>query len=91
MDLGYTARGPTIIYLDSKSAIDMANDPVAFKKTKHILRAAQYLRDLVARLVVTPKHVDGTRNVADILTKGQARAVFTALLKLLDDVASLEP
>ena len=29
----------------------MAFDPVAFKKTKHILRDAEYLRDLVARQV----------------------------------------
>ena len=49
VDLMFALDGPTIIYTDSKSAIDMSYDPVAFKKTKHILRAAQFLRDLVAR------------------------------------------
>ena len=28
-------------------------DPVAFKKTKHILRAAEFLRDLVSRGVMS--------------------------------------
>ena len=41
------------IQSDSKSAVDMSLDPVAFKRTKHILRAAEFLRDLVAREVVT--------------------------------------
>ena len=84
-DLGYQQKGPTRIRLDSKSAIDMAFDPVAFKKTKHIMRAAEYLRDLVARLKVTLDHIEGSRNVSDILTKAQARPVFLSLIKMLLD------
>ena len=56
-DLGYGPEGPTILYLDSKSAIDLAFDAVAFKKTKHVLRDAYFLRDLVVRLVYKPVHV----------------------------------
>ena len=52
LDLGVTVDAPSVIQSDSKSAIDMSMDPVAFKKTKHILRAAEFLRDLVARDVV---------------------------------------
>ena len=37
-DLGYPVSGPTPLLLDSKAAINLADDPVAFKKTKHILR-----------------------------------------------------
>ena len=36
--MGYGVPGPTPMLLDSKSTIDLALDPVAFKKTKHILR-----------------------------------------------------
>ena len=43
-----TASHASVIYSDSKSAVGMAYDPVAFKKTKHIIRAAESLRDLVA-------------------------------------------
>ena len=34
LDLAVDLHGPTVLRLDSKSAIDMAHDPVTFKKTK---------------------------------------------------------
>ena len=88
VDLGICPAGPTVIYSDSKSAVDLAFDPVAFKKTKHILRAAEFLRDLVARRVVTLEHVPGTVMIADILTKAVSRPLFTELVRLLDAHAS---
>ena len=54
----------------------------------HILRAAEFLRDLVAREVVLLKHVPGSTMVADLLTKAVSRVVFIALLKLLDEYAA---
>ena len=62
----------------------MSVDPVSFKNTKHILRAANFLRDLVLKGAVVLRHVKGTRNLADLLTKAVARAVFIELLRLLD-------
>ena len=56
-----------------------------FKKTKHILRAAEFLRDLVARQVTALVHVPGKVMVADLLTKAPARAIFLELVRLLDD------
>jgi hypothetical protein len=58
---------------------------VAFKNTKHILRAAQFLRDLVARLVVTMEHIAGNEMIADMLTKPLGRVLFVRLLSLLDN------
>ena len=66
----------------------MSRDPVAFKQTKHILRAAEFLRDLLAREVVSLYHVPGKVMVADLLTKAVARVVFHDLLRLLDAYAS---
>ena len=83
-DLKLTPSGPTRIYSDSKSAVDLAYDPVAFKKTKHILRAAYGLRDYVARDVFEMQHVTGTVNLADILTKAQAVSVFNQLIAAYD-------
>ena len=83
VDLGISLDGPSIIQSDSKSAIDMSHDPVAFKKTKHILRAAEFLRDLVAREVITLKHLPGRVMIADLLTKAPARVVFTELIHLV--------
>ena len=82
--MGIAIKSATEILSDSKSAVDMAFDPIAFKKTKHILRAAEFLRDLVAREVVTLRHVKGAIMLADILTKGTARAIFLELLSLID-------
>ena len=46
-DLRLAPTSPTRIRSDSKSAIDLSYDPVSFKKTKHILHAAEGLRDYV--------------------------------------------
>ena len=79
VDLHVEQPGPTMMYLDSKSAIDMAFDPVAFKKTKHILRDAEYLRDLVTREVYKPSHVSSAEQRADIFTKQLPRVSYTTL------------
>ena len=56
VELAIPLEGPSVMWSDSKSAVDMSRDPVAFKMTKHILLhilcAAEFLRDLVARLVI---------------------------------------
>ena len=79
-DIGDPPTSATILYLDSKSAIDMAFNPVAFKKTKHILRDdAFFLRDVVARAVYLPKHVITTDQLADPFTKALNRVTFNSL------------
>lgn len=83
IDLGVFEPGPTPIWCDSKSAVSLAFDPVAFKNTKHILRAAEFLRDHVSRGSVTVSHIKGSTMIADILTKGQSRPVFLQLIRLL--------
>jgi len=65
-DLGIMLNGPSVIYSDSRSAILMAFDPIAFKKTKHILRSAEFLRDSVAKEIVTLQHVAGKANIHDV-------------------------
>lgn len=89
-DLGIVLKGACIIFCDSKSAVDMAFDPVAFKKTKHILRAAEFLRDLVERGLIVLTHVSGKIMIADCLTKAVARVIFMELLRLIDEYSSKE-
>lgn len=83
-DLCRPPSGPTRIFSDSKSCVDLTYDPVSFKKTKHILRAANGLRDYVARDVFVLVHIAGSINLADILTKAQAVAVFNQLMQAYD-------
>lgn len=89
-DLKSLPYGPTTMYLDSKSAIDLCFDAVAFKKTKHILRDAYFLRDLVQRLYYVPKHVSSENMLADILTKPLPRPLFVRLRGLLSLVETAE-
>ena len=93
-DLGYGPEGPTILYLDSKSAIDLAFDAVAFKKTKHVLRDAYFLRDLVVRLVYKPVHVCSADQLADIQTKAlpriDPRITFSRLVDAIMGVGSVD-
>ena len=90
-DVGFAVSKATPLMLDSKSAIDLASDPVAFKKTKHILRHTHELRDRVARGIYTPVYVDTDSQLADILTKGmrqhQHKAMLPRLLYLPDKSA----
>ena len=58
VDLGILPDGPTRIFSDSNSAVDMSVDPVSFSNTEHILRAAEFLRDIVLREAVVCSHVN---------------------------------
>ena len=87
IELGFSISEPSLIACDSKSAVEMSFDPVAFKKTKHILRAAEFLRDLVARSAIVLQHLPGQYMVADLLTKAVGRVLFLRLLSLIDQYA----
>ena len=84
VDLAIVLGDASVIWSDSKSAINMSFDPVAFKMTKHITRAAEFLRDLVARDAVVLSHVPGRVMIADVLTKAVARSLYLELLRLFD-------
>ena len=87
-ELDIKLPGASVIYCDSKSAVGMTYDPVAFKKTKHILRAAEFLRDLVARQVIKLQHLSGSVMIADILTKAVNRMLYRSLYQLMRDYAA---
>jgi hypothetical protein len=83
VDLGVAPLGPSQVFSDFKSAVNMSFDLVAFKKTKHILRVAAFLRDLVAKGLLVLHHVKGAKMMADILTKPTARTIIARLLHLV--------
>lgn len=82
-DLGCMQTGPTILLTDNKGVVALSFDPVSFRKTKHILRAAEFVRDLVTRHVLVLKWIPGASNVADLCTKSVALPVFRTLMSLL--------
>ena len=83
-ELGVSLLGATAIRSDNKSVKELSLDSIAFKKTKHILRAAHFLRDLCDRQFYTVIWIAGTQNPADLFTKVHDLATFRAYVSLLD-------
>lgn len=50
--MGYLQAHPTVICTDNTGVVALSFDPVAFRKTKYILRATDFVRDLVLRQVI---------------------------------------
>ena len=80
-----------LIRTDSEGCVDLSYDPVSFRKTKHILRDAEGLRDCVARMIFVMVHIQGTTNLADILTKAQSVKVFRDLMALYFELHAPSP
>ena len=89
LDLQIPLHGPTRMATDNKSVVDLAFDPVAFKKTKHILRAAEFVRDLTLCRTLELKWISGHSNPADLLTKPFVLAQFRKLVSLLRELPEL--
>lgn len=89
-DFGYPPTCPTPIRTDNKGVVALSFDPVAFKKTKHILRAAQFVRDLVLGQVLCMHWIAGKDNVADLCTKSVTLAVFRTLMSLLTRLGDIQ-
>ena len=83
-DLRLLSPGATRIRSDNKSVLDLSLDAIAFKKTKHIMRAGEFLRDLCLREVYKVVWISGLDNPADLFTKAHDLAAFRAYRGLLD-------
>lgn len=88
-DLNYAQVGPTIIRSDNRGVIDLSFDPTAFKKTKHILRAAHFVRDLSARQVISLQWISGSCNPADLFTKSFTCMDFRRLCALISNLPGI--
>ena len=55
--------------MDSKSAIDLAQNPVHHKRSKHIRIKYHWIREQVGGKVVQLKHIPTEQMIADIMTK----------------------
>jgi hypothetical protein len=75
-EVGNKQMEPTVLEMDSSSAIDLAQDPMMCEKSKHIARRDLFLRELVERKIMAPVYVKTTDNVADALTKPLEKSLF---------------
>ena len=87
-DLGFSIDGASIINCDRDPPSARPSTPVSPSRrpsTSSGLRAAEFLRDLVNRGVISVEHLPGVVMLADLLTKAASRAIFTGLIKQLDN------
>ena len=89
IDLGVKLSEPIPVRSDNEGVSELSIDAVAFKKTKHILRAAYFLRDLCARKFYVVVWIPGPSNPADLFTKSQALPDFRSCVKLLTSLDSI--
>ncbi|KAK6147714.1 hypothetical protein DH2020_018626 [Rehmannia glutinosa] len=68
-ELSMSQEDPTEIYVDNKSAIALAKNPVFHNRSKHIDTRYHYIRECIAREEVQVKYVKSQDQVADIFTK----------------------
>ncbi len=68
-EIGFEQKGPTIMYEDNKSTIDLANGLGKFHKQKHVNVKYHYTKDLVNDKTIQVCYCPTEEMIADILTK----------------------
>ncbi|KAL8111934.1 hypothetical protein AgCh_019583 [Apium graveolens] len=61
--------GPVVIYIDNRSAVDLANNPVFHGRSKHIDIRYHFIRECMERGEIEIKHVSSESQKADVMTK----------------------
>jgi hypothetical protein len=83
-ELGYGVTGPSTLYLDNQSAIQVCKNPEHHGRMKHLDLKYFWLRDEVARKkAIKVEYVPTGDQLADILTKPLGRVLVDKFVKLL--------
>ncbi|XP_074376971.1 secreted RxLR effector protein 161-like [Apium graveolens] len=75
--------GPVILYIDNRSAVDLAKNPVFHGRSKHIDIHYHFIRECVEQGLIKIKYVSTNEQRADILTKALSVAKFEKMRNLL--------
>jgi hypothetical protein len=81
--LGFPQENPTEIYIDNRSAIALAKNPVYHERSKHIDTRHHFIREHVKNEEVQLISCNTNDQVADIFTKPLKREVFIRLKFML--------
>jgi hypothetical protein len=82
-ELGMSQKEPTTIFVDNKSSIALAKNPVFHDRSKHIDTRYHYIRECIERKDVQVEYVKSQDQVADIFTKPLKHEDFIKLRGLL--------
>lgn len=75
--------GPVVLYIDNKSAIDLAKNLVFHGRSKHIDIRYHFIRECVERGEIIVKHVSSDKQRANCLTMALATVKFEKMHGLL--------
>lgn len=75
--------GLVVLYIDNKSAIDLAKNHVFHGRSKHIDIRYHFIRECVERGEITIRHVRTEEQRADTLTKALPIVKFEKMRQLL--------
>lgn len=78
-----TDSGPIVLYIDNRSAIDLAKNPVFHGRSKHIDVRYHFIRECVEQGLIVIKHIKTGEQRADILTKALTTVKFERMRRLL--------
>lgn len=70
------SSGPVTLYIDNRSAVDLAKNPVFHGRSKHIDVRYHFIREYVEQGLIVIKHVRTNEQRADILTKALSAEKF---------------
>lgn len=76
-------KGPITLFIDNKSAIDLAKNLVFHGRSKHIDISYHFIRECVEWGEIIVKHVSGDKQRADCLTNSLATIKFDRMRNLL--------
>lgn len=76
-------HGLVVIYIDNKSVIDLAKNPVFHRRSKHIDVRYHFIRERVEQGEIVIKHVRTEDQRADMLTKSMSTVKFEKMRDLL--------
>ncbi|XP_074336014.1 secreted RxLR effector protein 161-like [Apium graveolens] len=75
--------GPVILYIDNRSAVDLAKNPVFHRRSKHIDVRYHFIRECVEQGLIVIKHISTNEQRVDILTMALSATKFENMRKLL--------
>ncbi|TYK30390.1 putative mitochondrial protein [Cucumis melo var. makuwa] len=90
-DMGVPQQGPTLLYCDNRSAIQIAHNDVFHERTKHIENDCHFIRHHLLSNTLLLQPVSTTKQPADIFTKALPSTRFNQLRTKLKLTATLPP
>ena len=73
-EIGEKQHGPTTLYCDNQSTIQLAYNPIHHSRSKHFQLKYHFIHDMVDKDQIELQYCNIKINMADIFTKGDVKA-----------------